>query len=532
MPISLKNRILGRMETKNETKKAEIDALVFDLDGVITQTRKLHQKAWKQLFDKFLKQRPNHGENTAGMTDSDYDRFIDGKPRLEGVKSFLSSRDIDIPQGKKDDPPDAHTIVGLGRKKNELFRKLVADLGVEVYEDAVTKIRKWRKEGFKTAIVSSSKNCKMILEQSGLDKLFDVRVDGAVAEKHGLKGKPDPDIFIEAAKKLGARPEKSIVFEDAISGVKAGQAGLFALVVGVSRFGNESELLDNGADVCIDDFNNFDPHSDEVLRHFKASAPMVFSEESDVFELFKQKKPVFFLDYDGTLTPIVQRPEDATLSDEMRQTLARLAERYTVAVVTGRDKEDVQQFIGLDNIIYSGSHGYVTEGPNGLYMEHEDADKIIKALDAIEDELNEIFGDKAPGVQIDRKRYAIAVHYRNAKEDDIPLVFDAVDKMLKKHEGHKKGEGKMVVEIKPDIDWHKGKAVLWIMEALGIDQDDKVIPVFIGDDVTDEDAFEAIKDKGLGLLVENHGQETAAAYSLKNVYQVRAFFERILDGRG
>ncbi len=519
------------MKTKNETKQAKIDALVFDLDGVITQTRKLHKQAWKKLFNEFFKQYPTDGKNAAGMTDSDYDRFIDGKPRLEGVKSFLSSREIEIPQGGKDDSSDAQTIVGLGRRKNELFRQLVADEGVDVYEDAVSKIRKWRKEGFKTAIVSSSKNCKMILENSGLDDLFDVRVDGAVAEERGLKGKPDPDIFLEAAQKLGARPEKSVVFEDAISGVQAGQAGFFGLVVGVSRFANENELLDNGADTCIDDFNKVDLQSDEVLKYFKASTPMVFSKDSNVFDIFKQKKPAFFLDYDGTLTPIVQRPEDAVLSQEMRETLSKLADSHTVAVVTGRDKEDVRQFINLDNIIYSGSHGYVTEGPNGLYMEHEDADKIIKALDKIENDLHQIFDDKAKGVQIDRKRYAIAVHYRNASKDDIPLVFDAVDKMLEKHEGHKKGEGKMVVEIKPDIDWHKGKAVLWIMEALGIDKDNNVIPVFIGDDVTDEDAFEAIKDKGLGILVENHGQDTAAAYSLKNVYQVRMLFEKVMDGR-
>jgi trehalose 6-phosphate phosphatase len=524
------------METKTK-RQLSIDALIFDLDGVVTQTRKLHKKAWKHLFDEFFNKVESDKadadktiENNAGMSESDYVTFIDGKPRYEGIKSFLDARDVQLPYGDKDDPPDVHTVCGLGNRKNELFRKLVAQDGAEVYEDAVAKIRRWREQGMKTAIVSSSKNCKMIIEQAGIADLFDVRVDGLVSEQRGLKGKPQPDIFLEAAKELDALPENSIVFEDAISGVQAGQAGFFGLVVGVSRFSNAQELKDNGADICINTFEELDLDSnEEVRKYFKASTPMVFSKESDIFERLKNKKPAFFLDYDGTLTPIVQRPEDAVLSDEMRKTLSDLADKFTVAVVTGRDKEDVQQFIRLDNIIYSGSHGYITSGPDDLFMEHEDSEKIIKSLDKIEEELQQIFPEKAEGVQIDRKRYAIAVHYRNADEKDVPLVFDVVDEMLEKHKGHKKGKGKMVVEIKPDIDWHKGKAVLWIIEELGIDKDEQTIPIFIGDDTTDEDAFQAIRDKGIGILVENHGQQTAAAYSLKNVYQVRKFFERIIS---
>ncbi|MDR4987933.1 MAG: trehalose-phosphatase [Bacteroidales bacterium] len=525
------------MEEHKTGGQTRIDALIFDLDGVVTQTRKLHKKAWKQLFDEFFLQasKRNSGvqlsdDNPSGMSDNDYAVYIDGKPRYEGVKSFLKSRNIGLSSGDAGDPPDALTICGLGNRKNELFRQLLTDEGAEVYQDTVDKIHHWRQHGLKTAIVSSSKNCKTILEQAGIEGLFDVRVDGVISEELGLKGKPHPDIFLKAAEKLNARHERCIVFEDAASGVQAGQAGCFGLVVGVSRFDNARELFNNGADVCIDDFLEFEIiDNDDVEKFFKASAPMVFSKETAFFQRFNKKKPAFFLDYDGTLTPIVQRPEDAVLSDEMRETLSKLAEKFSVAVVTGRDIEDVQQFIRLDNIIYSGSHGYVTSGPDGMYMEHEDAEKITTAMDVIEEELHGAFKNKARGVQVDRKRFAVAVHYRNADKKDISFVFDVVDRMLKKHKGHKKGEGKMVVEIKPDIDWHKGKAVLWIMEALGLDNDRDILPVFIGDDITDEDAFMAIKDKGVGVLVENHGQETAAAYSLKNVYQVRKLFERMLE---
>ncbi len=504
-----------------------IDALIFDLDGVITQTRSTHQKAWEALFNEFLKSQ----DGQEPVKPEDYSRYIDGKPRYEGVKSFLASRDISLPFGGPEDPPGEETICALGNRKNELFNKIVKEEGVELYQHAVEKIRQWRKEGFKTAIVSSSKNCKMIIKKAGLDQLFDVRVDGVVSEERGLSGKPDPDIFVEATLELGACPTKSVVFEDAISGVQAGARGFFGLVVGVARFGNKQELLDHGADLTIEDFQDFSLEDEEnVLPFFMASRPMVFDKNAGFFDEVAGKTPAFFLDYDGTLTPIVQRPEDAVISEEMRNTLRRLAARFNVAVVTGRDLDDVKNFIQLDEIIYSGSHGFVISGPDGLYKEHEKGEEVAELLDKVEKELHGLFEDRAEGVQIDRKRYAIALHYRNASEKDVPYVFEVVDNLLEKHDGLKSGEGKMVVEIKPDIDWHKGKAVLWIMEALGIDRKKDVVPIFIGDDVTDEDAFKALKGKGLGVLVENRGQDTAAKYSLKNVYQVRCLFEKFLGG--
>ncbi len=465
---------------------------------------------------------------TDHLSDRDYDTYLDGKPRYEGIKAFLSARDILLADGDQGDAPGHATIAALGNRKNELFHAIIRDEGVEIYEEAVDRLRHWRSQGYRTAIVSSSKNCRRIIEQAGIDDLFDVRIDGEVAEERGLKGKPHPDIFLEAARDLSARPTHCIVFEDAISGVEAGQRAFFGLVVGVARFGNRSELLEHGADICIGDFSGFDLSGAQALDFFRFTRPMVFSRESDLFQRLDGKEPAFFLDYDGTLTPIVKRPEDARLSDGMRQSLAELASRYTVAVVTGRDKEEVQRFIGLDQLIYSGSHGYITSGPDGLHMEHEDAERIIEQLDQVEKDLHELLEGHTEGVQIDRKRFAIALHYRNARKEDVPRVYDAVEKMLERHDGLKSGEGKKVVEIKPGNDWHKGKAVLWIMEALGLDKRADVIPLFIGDDVTDEDAFEILKGRGIGILVENRGQDTAAEYSLKNVFQVRAFFQRMV----
>jgi trehalose 6-phosphate phosphatase len=504
-----------------------VKALIFDLDGVVTQTRETHKKAWYELFQWFFKEMGFSGQHP--MSDEDYQLYIDGKPRYQGVQSFLDSRKITWPYGNTDDEPGIDSVCALGNKKNDIFHEVVDREGVKIFPDAKEKIIYWRAQGLKTAIVSSSKNCLKVLKAAGIDSWFDARVDGVVSESMGLNGKPDPDIFIEAARLLGVSPLEAVVFEDAISGVQAGQKGYFALVVGVDRFDNEKALLENGADIVLDDLSGLDLYDEDLVRdYFTRQGEPVFPENKTLFSILNKKKPVIFLDYDGTLTPIVQRPEDALLSEEMKHMLGELAKVFTVAVVTGRDKEDVEQLIGLDQLIYAGSHGYIISGPDGMQMEHPDSGRLIPELDRMEKDIEEALEGKTEGVQIDRKRYAIGIHYRNAREGDEALVFDVVDMILEKYRGYKKGEGKKIVEVKPDLDWHKGKAVDWILQALELDENDEIIPVFIGDDLTDEDAFESLKGKGIGILVGGHGKPTAAAYSLKNVFQVRAFFDRLI----
>lgn len=514
-------------QTEQTMNRSNIEALIFDLDGVITQTRRTHKKSWKEMFGHFFAQR--HAEQTP-LTEEDYQLFIDGKPRYEGVRAFLRSRGINLPFGKPDDEPGFETICALGNIKNRMFNEILDRDGIEVYPKAVERLKEWKQKGYKTAIVSSSKNCQKILEVAGLQGFFDVSVDGLVSEELGLKGKPDPDIFVEASRRLDAHPENSVVFEDAISGVQAGQRGFFGLVVGVNRFNNLNALLQNGADICIDDFDEFDPEDQALLEdYFSQPGTPIFPEKFKFFEILLKRKPVIFLDYDGTLTPIVPRPEDAVISEDMKETLRRLAEIFKVAIVTGRDKEDVENLVGLKELIYAGSHGYIISGPGGLSMEHPDSKKIIPKLDVIEVEVKDILEKETKGTQLDRKRYAIGIHFRNARPQDEEVVYRVARKMLEKYPGHKIGEGKKIVEIKPDLDWHKGKAVEWILEALGLESQDDSIPVFIGDDVTDEDAFETLKGQGIGILVGGHGQKTHARYTLKNVYQVRIFFEKLIE---
>jgi beta-phosphoglucomutase family hydrolase len=226
-----------------------ITTCLFDLDGVLTQTAKVHARAWKEMFDEFLADRDCAPFELPG----DYDEYVDGKPRLDGVRSFLASRGVELPEGSDADPPGAETVVGLGLRKNELVLALIREQGVEPYEGSVRYLEAARDQGLRRAVVSSSTNCKDVLEAAGIDHLLEVRVDGVTAEQEGLAGKPAPDTFLAGARKLGAEPAEAAVFEDALAGVEAGRAGNFGWVVGVDRSGQADELARRGADVVVRD---------------------------------------------------------------------------------------------------------------------------------------------------------------------------------------------------------------------------------------------------------------------------------------
>jgi beta-phosphoglucomutase family hydrolase len=234
---------------------ATITALLFDLDGVLTKTAVVHDKAWKQTFDGFLKKRAeaNHESFMEFDPDSDYNEYVDGKPRYDGVRSFLESRGIELPEGDPDDPPDAETVCGLGNRKNELVLKLIREEGVEPYGGSVRFVEAARAARLRRAVVSSSANCKDVLEAAGIEGLFEARIDGIVADRKHLKGKPAPDTYLAGAEALGVEPAAACVFEDAVSGVEAGAAGHFGHVVGVDRVHHADALRAHGADVVVED---------------------------------------------------------------------------------------------------------------------------------------------------------------------------------------------------------------------------------------------------------------------------------------
>ncbi len=229
-----------------------ITACLFDLDGVLTQTAKVHAAAWKQTFDEYLRGRDGDGFKEFDPVD-DYDEYVDGKPRYDGVQSFLESRGIELPWGSADDPPTAETICGIGNRKNDLVQKLIAEQGVDAYEGSVRYVRAARDAGLRRAVVSSSANCREVLIAAGIEDLFEARIDGQVADEQHLKGKPAPDTFLAGARALGVEPANATVFEDALAGVQAGRDGHFGFVVGVDRTGQAQALHEHGATVVVKD---------------------------------------------------------------------------------------------------------------------------------------------------------------------------------------------------------------------------------------------------------------------------------------
>jgi beta-phosphoglucomutase family hydrolase len=233
----------------------EIQACLFDLDGVLTQTATVHAAAWKEMFDAFLSA---HSERTGASfvpfdPVRDYDEYVDGKPRYDGVRSFLAARGIQLPEGSPHDVPTDETVHGLGNRKNELVLALIHRQGVTAYQGSVRFVHAVRDAGLRRAVVSSSANCKEVLEAAGIDDLFEVRIDAIVARREHLAGKPAPDTFLAAARALGVKPAEAAVFEDALAGVAAGRAGRFGFVVGVDRTGQADALREHGADIVVSD---------------------------------------------------------------------------------------------------------------------------------------------------------------------------------------------------------------------------------------------------------------------------------------
>lgn len=252
-------RFNGRLMVRLPFADSDYDAVLFDLDGVLTDTAQIHAKAWKRMFDAFLLKRgtARKEKHEPFDPDRDYLQYVDGKPRYDGVESFLQARGITLPRGEPSDPPDASTICGLGNRKDLLVNEILEAGGVFVFPGSHRWVLALRKAGKKLGVVSSSKNCQAVLRSAGIEDLFDVRVDGQTAEERGLPGKPGPDMFLAAARELNVVPRRTVVVEDALSGVMAARAGNFGCVIGVSRRGDADRLRIAGADVVVCDLDVF-----------------------------------------------------------------------------------------------------------------------------------------------------------------------------------------------------------------------------------------------------------------------------------
>ncbi|MBD3272422.1 MAG: trehalose-phosphatase, partial [Elusimicrobia bacterium] len=434
-----------------------IKSVIFDLDGVITKTALVHARAWKQVFDEYMRLREKrNGEPFKEFADpNDYLTYVDGKPRYKGVQSFLESRGITIPYGDPSDTPDTETICGVGNKKNEKFRNVLAHEGVQVYESTIAFIKKLKGSMIRVGVASSSKNCRTVLQSAGIENLFETRVDGEVSAELGLTGKPEPDIFVTAALNLGAEPAESVVVEDAVSGVQAGRNGGFGLVLGIAREDNMDDLLKYGADIVVNDMAAI---SLEALNTWFEKKPRLFFDQwhtaqpddyitklndnpavcrahpgttrSSSAALLNGRQLIFFLDYDGTLTPIVDRPEDAVMADDMRAVVRHLSQKCMVAVVSGRQREDVEQLVHINGLYYAGSHGFDIRGQDFAMIQPK-AQEVIPVVTRIIEELKHKLSS-INGVLIEEKKFSVAVHYRLADKKHLPEITAVVNEINKK----------------------------------------------------------------------------------------------------
>lgn len=515
----------------------DVDAVVFDLDGVITDTARVHEQSWHELFDAYLAGREGGEEPASPFTTDDYLRHVDGKPRYDGVRDFLASRGITLPEGEDDDPADRETVRGLGNRKNEAFRRLLAE-GIEPYPSSVALVDDLMEHGVGVAIVSSSRNTAAVLTAAGIAERFGVVVDGNDLASRGLAGKPDPAMFLDAAQQLGAEPDRTVVVEDAVSGAAAGRRGGFAVVIGVDRAEQAEALRAAGATVVVADLAQV--RVEGATRHRPATRgsglagavvedhsisglPDALAARREIAERLRGRRVAVFLDYDGTLSPIVDDPAAAVIDDRTRAAVARLAQVATTAVVSGRDAPDVRERIGLDGLVYAGSHGFDIRGADGTVTDDGRGAPFVPSLDAAEAALTRALAD-VPGVHLERKRFTLAVHVRRVPRDRVPAALATVEEVLEQHPDLRRADGKEVVELRPDLDWDKGHAVLHLLGALP--DGGETVPVYVGDDLTDEDAFQAIRGRGLGIVVRgDEDRPTAADYRLDDTGAVADFLD-------
>ena len=514
------------MPNNNNLERSRFDAVLFDMDGVITDTASVHAEAWKRLFDAYLEERAGRDGDEQRPFDAhaDYRDYVDGKPRFDGVRSFLESRGIDLPYGDPKDGPDRETVCGLGNRKDGYFNAWLQENRVRVFPGTLELIRALRAAGIRVAVFTASRNADAVLENAGVAELFDAKVDGRKTARLKLPGKPDPATLELAASEVGVAPERSVIVEDAIAGVQAGSRGSFAFVIGIDRVDYADALYENGADLVVNDLSEcrVDEAGNLTLKHFAGLGP-VWARETAIEALLRERRLAVLLDYDGTLTPIVTDYRKALLSDGMRSTLKKLAERHKVAVISGRDLEDVRRLVGLDSIYYSGSHGFELSGPGDWRHVQEQAVGFLDDLDRAEQALAAALAE-IPGHAIERKRFSIAVHYRQVEDRHVGDVARAVDAVLDDSPRLLKGLGKKVFELKPALQWDKGRAVELLLRELGMDEDNS-IAIYIGDDITDEAAYRVLRKPNVSIVIPDDDRVTAADYTLEDCDDVQRFLD-------
>jgi alpha,alpha-trehalase len=495
-------------------------AVVFDLDGVLVDSARLHAVAWQQTFDRFFAKR--------GIEDrfdpvEDYRRHVDGKPRYEGVAALLASRGIEVPGGDPEDLPGLDTRAAIGNLKNEVFNQLVDHEGVSPLPGVRHLLETLHTQRVPMALVSSSRNARRVLP-ADLVAFLSVQLDGLDRVELGIPGKPDPAMFHEAARRLGVPPRSTAVVEDAPAGMAAGRAGGFGLVVGIGDAGRRGPF-ESGADVFVPGVG--DLPLDIALWPSLIPTPAAALESVTEIVTTLGAEPALFLDYDGTLTGIVDDPAQAIIDQGVRDLLRRLASRVPLAILSGRGLGDVRDMVGVDGLTFAGSHGFEIDRPGGGHFEHEEAVAVLSDLDAAQTEL-EAGVTGLPGVRVERKRFAIAVHTRRATDHEVRHLAAALtSRVASRFRSLIETGGKEIHELRPNVDWDKGAALAYLLELMPR----SATPLYIGDDLTDEDAFLRARTLGgVGIRVGEvgSGADTWADYVLDGTEQTIVFLEKML----
>ncbi len=387
--------------------------------------------------------------------------------------------------------------------------------------ESLKTIANFKNKGLQTAIVSRIHNCSEILIKAGVKEIFDIHYNSST------QNLDESRTFAEVLNIAGIEPSMSVIISDNKDDFKD-KCLEWAYKLAVSLDGKKKIFYESNADLVLNHLSELDFSASSTGVRFEQTLPSALDNYERIMQEMDRLKPVLFFDFDGTLSPIVDKPEAACLLPGMREVLEALHKKSKIGVVSGRDTYDVMHKVDIKGIEYAGSHGFHIVSDDGEH-ENKEGEKLLEKLDSIEKQLIVEFENGREGIKVDRKRYAIAVHYRNAKVEGAEDIVEAtVMKYLKKYPQFKKGGGKKIVEIKPDIDWNKGKAIRWIMDKNDIVPKWNSIPFYFGDDLTDEDAYREISDEGIGILVGNHTKLSAAEYGLGSVEEVKVFLEKLI----
>jgi alpha,alpha-trehalase len=394
---------------------------------------------------------------------------------------------------------------------------------VRAFDSSVALLRRLRDVGVATAVYSCGRNCAQVLRAAGIDGLVSVRVD-----EGETGGKFAPAVLTETATRLGVRPGRCVVIEHDHAAVRAGSDGGFSLVIGLDRTGNPDKLLSCGADTVIADLAEISVRSGDAM----STIPDALQVYSQLKELVTTRRPAVFIDFDGTLSDMVEHPESATLVDGAAEALQALAEQIPVAVISGRDLADVRDRVKVNGLWFAGSHGFELVAPDGNHHQNA-ATPSVGALAHVATRLAaELSG--IPGIRVESKRFAVAVHYRTVDPDRVGHVIAAV-RRLGGSEGLRVTTGPKVIELRPNIAWDNGRTVQWILERIA-GHDNKAgsdtLPIYIDGDITDEDAFDAVRFDGVGIVVrhdDNSDRSSSASFSLENPSKVVQFIQLLAD---